>query len=223
MKYSHVVPATFLERPNRFVARVRIGEAAETVPVKNTGRCGELLIPGAEVYLAESRNPARKTKYDLIAVRKENGLLFNIDSQAPNQVVKEWLERRQYDRVIPEFTYGESRIDFYMERGTERFLMEVKGCTLEIGGIGYFPDAPTERGVKHLRELARAAQEGFHAMLAFVIQVDGVTEVRPNIETHPEFGLAMEAAEEAGVEILFLPCHVEPNSIEIVSVDGKSR
>ena len=223
MKYSHVVPATFLERPNRFVARVRIGEAAETVHVKNIGRCRELLIPGAEVYLAESRNPARKTRYDLIAVRKENGLLFNIDSQAPNQVVKEWLERRRYDRVVPEFTYGESRIDFYMERGTERFLMEVKGCTLEIGGIGYFPDAPTERGVKHMRELARAAQEGVHAVLAFVIQVDGVTEVRPNTETHPEFGLALEAAEKAGVEILFLPCHVEPNSIEIVSVDGKSR
>ena len=223
MKYSHVVPATFLERPNRFVARVQIGEAAETVHVKNTGRCRELLIPGAEVYLAESRNPARKTRYDLIAVRKENGLLFNIDSQAPNHVVKEWLERRQYDRVIPEFTYGESRIDFYMERGTERFLMEVKGCTLEIDGVGYFPDAPTERGVKHLRELARAAQEGFHAMLAFVIQVDGVTEVRPNTETHPEFGLALEAAEKAGVEILFLSCHVEPNSIEIVSADGKSR
>lgn len=223
MKYSHVVPATFLERPNRFVARVRIGEADETVHVKNTGRCRELLISGAEVYLAESRNPARKTRYDLIAVRKENGLLFNIDSQAPNQVMKDWLERRQYDRVVPEFTYGESRIDFYMERGTERFLMEVKGCTLEIGGVGYFPDAPTERGVKHLRELARAAQEGFHAMLAFVIQVDGVTEVRPNTETHPEFGLALEAAEKAGVEILFLPCHVEPNSIEIVSVDGKSR
>ena len=223
MKYSHVVPATFLERPNRVVARVQIGEAAETVHVKNTGRCRELLIPGAEVYLAESRNPARKTKYDLVAVRKENGLLFNIDSQAPNQVVKEWLERRQYDRVIPEFSYGESRIDFYMERGTERFLMEVKGCTLEIGGVGYFPDAPTERGVKHLRELVRAAQEGFHAMLAFVIQVDGVTEVRPYIETHPEFGSALEAAEEAGVEILFLSCHVEPNSIEIVSADGKSR
>ena len=137
--------------------------------------------------------------------------------------MKEWLERRQYDRVIPEFTYGESRIDFYMERGTERFLMEVKGCTLEIGGIGYFPDAPTERGVKHLRELARAAQEGFRAMLAFVIQVDGVTEVRPNTETHPKFGLALEAAEKAGVEILFLSCHVEPNSIEIVSADGKSR
>ena len=223
MKYSHVVPATFLERPNRFVARVQIGEAAETVHVKNTGRCRELLIPGAEAYLAESHNTARKTRYDLVSVRKENGLLFNIDSQAPNQVAKEWLERRQYDRVIPEFTYGESRIDFYMERGTERFLMEVKGCTLEIGGIGYFPDAPTERGVKHLRELARAAQEGFHAILAFVIQVDGVTEVRPNTETHPKFGLALEAAEKAGVEILFLPCHVEPNSIEIVSVDGKSR
>lgn len=215
MRYRHVVPATFLERPNRFIARVRIGDAVETVHVKNTGRCRELLIPDAEVYLAESENPARKTKYDLIAVRKENGLLVNIDSQAPNQVAREWLEGMRFGRVVPEFRYGESRIDFYMERGTDRFLMEVKGCTLEVDGIGYFPDAPTEQGVKHLRELARAAHDGFHAMLAFVIQVDGVKEVRPNIETHPEFGLAMEEAKAAGVEILFLPCHVEPDSLEI--------
>ena len=221
MKYQTVIPAVFIERPNRFIARVRIGDAVETVHVKNTGRCRELLIPGAEVFLAESDNPARKTKYDLIAVRKENGLLVNIDSQAPNQVAREWLDRTQFDRVVPEFRYGESRIDFYMERGAGRFLMEVKGCTLEVNGIGYFPDAPTERGVKHLRELARAAHDGFHAMLAFVIQMDGVKEVRPNIETHPEFGLAMEEARRAGVEILFLPCHVEPDSLEVLYLEDK--
>ena len=215
MKYQTVIPAVFVERPNRFIARVRIGDAVETVHVKNTGRCRELLRPGAEVFLAESDNHSRKTKYDLIAVRKENGLLVNIDSQAPNQVAREWLDRTQFDRVVPEFRYGESRIDFYMERGAGRFLMEVKGCTLEVNGIGYFPDAPTERGVKHLRELARAAHDGFHAMLAFVIQMDGVKEVRPNIGTHPEFGMALEAARTAGVEILFLACHVEPDSLEI--------
>ena len=215
MKYQTVIPAVFVERPNRFIARVRIGDTVETVHVKNTGRCRELLIPGADVYLAESDNHSRKTKYDLIAVRKENGLLVNIDSQAPNQVAREWLDRMRFDRSVPEFRYGESRIDFYMERETDRFLMEVKGCTLEVDGIGYFPDAPTERGVKHLRELARAARDGFHAMLAFVIQMDGVKEVRPNIGTHPEFGMALEAARTAGVEILFLACHVEPDSLEI--------
>ena len=217
MKYQNVVPGVFLERPNRFIAIVQINGKTETVHVKNTGRCRELLLPGAEVYLAEGINPNRKTKYDLIAVRKENGLLANIDSQAPNQVAREWLENGRYDRIVPEYTYGDSRIDFYMERGTERFLMEVKGCTLEIDGIGYFPDAPTERGVKHLRELAKAAHAGYHAVLAFAIQLDGITEVRPNIVTHPEFGTALEEAKAAGVKVLFLPCHVETDSLEIVS------
>ena len=148
-----------------------------------------------------------------MAVRKGNGNLFNIDSQAPNKVVKEWLSTQGYDRVISEYRYGDSRLDFYMERDRERYLMEVKGCTLEIDGIGYFPDAPTERGVKHLRELIRARLEGYHAIAAFVIQMDGVTEVRPNIKTHPEFGRAMKEAEEAGVQILPLTCHVEPDEI----------
>ena len=144
---------------------------------------------------------------------KDNGVLFNIDSQAPNKVVKEWLATQGYDLVIPEYTYGDSRIDFYMERGSEKFLMEVKGCTLEVDGIGYFPDAPTERGVKHIRELIKAKQAGYHAMLAFVIQMDGVTDVRANVATHPEFGDALDDAKKAGVEVLFLTCHVEPGEL----------
>jgi len=165
--------------------------------------------------LTEPGTPGRKTRYDLIAVRKENAILFNIDSQAPNKVVKGWLTAQDYDTVIPEYTYGSSRIDFYMERGAERYLMEVKGCTLEIDGVGYFPDAPTERGVKHIRELIRAKEEGYHAILAFVIQMDGVTEVRANAATHPAFGEALDDARKAGVEVLFLRCHVEPDSLVI--------
>ncbi len=215
MQYDNITRATFLRRPNRFIAEVEAEGQVETVHVKNTGRCKELLIPGCEVWLTEPGTPGRKTRYDLVAVRKDNGILFNIDSQAPNKVVKEWLAGQEYDLVRPEYTYGDSRIDFYMERGEEKFLMEVKGCTLEVDGIGYFPDAPTERGVKHIRELIRAKEAGYHAILAFVIQMDGVTEVRPNTETHPEFGTAMEDARAAGVEILFLTCHVEPGTLEI--------
>ncbi len=213
MKYDNITRAIFIKRPNRFIAEVDIGGHKETVHVKNTGRCKELLIPGSEVWLTAPGTPDRKTKYDLVAVRKHTGILFNIDSQAPNRVVKEWLDTRDYDRVIPEYTYGGSRIDFYMERGEDKSLMEVKGCTLEIGGIGYFPDAPTERGVKHIRELIKAKKAGYRAMLAFVIQMHGVTEVRPNIETHPEFGAAMDDAKKAGVEVLFLTCHVEPDEL----------
>ena len=215
MKYNNIIPGIFLKRPNRFIAEVEIDGQKETVHVKNTGRCRELLIPGCEVWLTEPGTPGRKTKYDLVAVRKSSGVLFNIDSQAPNKVVKQWLETMDYNRVVPEYTYGDSRIDFYMERGKEKFLMEVKGCTLEVDGVGYFPDAPTERGVKHIRELIKAKKAGFNAVLAFVIQMDGVTEVRPNTEMHPEFGEAMNDAKMAGVEILFLTCHVEPDKLEI--------
>ena len=216
MKYENITPAIFLNRPNRFIAEVAIDGRKEIVHVKNTGRCRELLVPGCNVWLTEPGTPGRKTRYDLIATRKENGILFNIDSRAPNVVVKEWLQKQNFDKIIPEYKYGNSRIDFYMERGEECFLMEVKGCTLEIDGVGYFPDAPTERGVKHLRELAAAAHLGYKAILAFVIQMDGVSEVRPNIETHPEFGMALEEAKEAGVQVLFLQCHVEPDLIVIV-------
>ncbi|MCR5489005.1 MAG: DNA/RNA nuclease SfsA [Saccharofermentans sp.] len=217
MVYDNVTRAVFVKRPNRFIAEVNIDGRRETVHVKNTGRCKELLIPGSEVWLTAPGTPDRKTKYDLIAVRKNSGILFNIDSQAPNKVVKEWLASQDYDAVVPEYTYGDSRIDFYMERGNEKYLMEVKGCTLEIGGVGYFPDAPTERGVKHIRELIKAKEAGYHAILAFVIQMDGVYEVRANADTHPEFGTALDEAQKAGVEIRFLKCHVEPDSLTVVS------
>ncbi len=184
--------------------------------MKNTGRCKELLIPGVTVYLATSDIPARKTKYDLVAVEKTGFGIINIDSQAPNAVVKEWLQSQNYDYVKPEYSYGNSRIDFYMEKGTDKYLMEVKGCTLEIEGIGYFPDAPTERGVKHLRELAVASTLGYKCILAFVIQMEGITEVRPNISTHPEFGQALDEAKAAGVQVLFLQCNVTVDSLEII-------
>ncbi|MDO4285908.1 MAG: DNA/RNA nuclease SfsA [Eubacteriales bacterium] len=222
MKYENITRATFLSRPNRFIAEVDIDGNKEIVHVKNTGRCRELLIPGCEVWLTAPGNPGRKTRYDLVTVRKETGILFNIDSQAPNQVVKEWLAGQEYSLIIPEYTYGDSRIDFYMEQKAgrkviQKILMEVKGCTLEKDGIGYFPDAPTERGVKHIRELIRAKREGYEATLAFVIQMDGVIEVRPNTDTHPEFAAAMDEARAAGVNVQFLTCHVEPDEITIQS------
>jgi sugar fermentation stimulation protein A len=216
MTYDNITKAIFIDRPNRFTAHVNLNGTVETVHVKNTGRCRELLVPGAEVWLTASGNPLRKTVYDLVAVRKSNGVLFNIDSQAPNKVANEWLAEQGFDRIVPEHTYGNSRVDFYMERGEERFLMEVKGCTLEVDGVGYFPDAPTERGVKHIRELIKAKTEGYQAVLAFVIQMDGVTEVRANVATHPGFGEALEDAKRAGVEILFLHCHVEADSISVL-------
>ena len=246
MKYNHVVPATFLSRPNRFIAKVCLCDGREeTVHVKNTGRCKELLISGCNVYLEKSENPNRKTLYDLIAVEKrydeifdwgifplafrnrmndgkEKTLLFNIDSQAPNKVVLEWLKKQDYSVIKPEFTFGKSRFDFYLEKidsvtgKTEKILLEVKGCTLEVCGVGYFPDAPTERGVKHLNELSAAIGEGYKSVLAFVIQMEGVTEVFPNVKTHPEFANALEEAQKFGVEVLFLPCKVKADCLEIV-------
>ncbi|WP_029200817.1 DNA/RNA nuclease SfsA [Oribacterium sp. NK2B42] len=215
MNYENIVPGVFLKRPNRFIAEVEIDGRKETVHVKNTGRCRELLVPGCEVWLTAPGTLGRKTKYDLVVVRKSTGVLFNIDSQAPNKVVKEWLSTQGFDRVIPEYTFGDSRIDFYMEKGDERFLMEVKGCTLEFDGIGYFPDAPTERGVKHIRELIKAKARGYRTALAYVIQMEGVSEVRPHREMHPEFGEAIDDAINAGVEILFLRCKVEPDKLWI--------
>ena len=213
MRYQNIARGIFIDRPNRFTAHVEVDGRTETVHVKNTGRCRELLLPGAEVWLTAPGTAGRKTKYDLVSVRKSNGIMINIDSQAPNAVVREWLEKQPYDLIRPEYTYGDSRMDFYLERGSERTLMEVKGCTLEIDGIGYFPDAPTERGVKHLRGLARAVKDGYRAAIAFAIQMEGITEVRPNVQTHPEFGTAFEEAISAGVSVLFLACHVEPDGL----------
>ncbi len=216
MKYGKVVEGRFLHRPNRFIAQVSIDGKEETVHVKNTGRCRELLLPGATVVLEVSDNPNRKTAYDLIAVYKQKIGLVNMDSQAPNKVVAEWLKGQDYTKIKPEYTYGNSRIDFYMEKGEEKYLLEVKGCTLEIDGIGYFPDAPTERGVKHLKELTRAAKEGYHCSVAFVIQMEGVYEVRPYDVTQPAFGEALEEARNAGVDVLFLCCEVKPGELRIV-------
>lgn len=216
MHYENIIHGEFVSRPNRFIAKVIVEGKEETVHVKNTGRCKELLLPGSDVILEISDNPNRKTKYDLISVYKEGLGLVNIDSQAPNKVVKEWLERQGYDTIKPEYTYGNSRLDFYMEKAGEKYLLEVKGCTLEIDGVGYFPDAPTERGVKHLRELAKAAGEGYHAMAVFVIQMEGVQEVRPNVATHEEFGVALREAQEAGVEVLPLCCKVTEDELWIL-------
>ncbi|MCI6821845.1 MAG: DNA/RNA nuclease SfsA [Clostridiales bacterium] len=216
MKYREITEGWFIDRPNRFIAHVDIDGRVETVHVKNTGRCRELLRPGAVVCLEVSDNPRRKTKYDLISVFKENLGWVNIDSQAPNKVVREWLEKQDYDLIKPEYKYGDSRIDFYMEKDGRKYLMEVKGCTLEIDGVGYFPDAPTQRGVKHLRELISASREGYECTAAFVIQMEGITEVRPNTETHPQFGKVLEEAEVAGVRILCLQCSVGEDSLEII-------
>lgn len=215
MRYKHIIHGKFHSRPNRFIAKVWVEGKLETVHVKNTGRCRELLLPDAEVILEVSDNPKRKTRYDLIGVYKENLGWVNIDSQAPNKVVREWLEKQGYTYIKPEYTYGASRIDFYMEQGEQRYLMEVKGCTLEIDGIGYFPDAPTDRGVKHLKELTGAVQEGFQCYVAFVIQMQGVNEVRANVATHKEFGEALYAAKAAGVKVLCLGCRLTENTLEV--------
>lgn len=215
MKYSNIVKGIFENRPNRFIAHVWLNGILETVHVKNTGRCKELLLPGAIVILEDCKNPNRKTRYDLIAVYKEGLGLVNIDSQAPNKVVAEWLANQDYDYIKPEYKYGDSRVDFYMEKNGEKYLMEVKGCTLEIDGIGYFPDAPTVRGVKHLRELIKATQNGYHCSIAFVIQMPNVSMVLPNEATHPEFKLVFEEAIETGVEVHYLHCQVEEDSLHI--------
>lgn len=216
LKYREIADGIFIDRPNRFVAHVNINGIVETVHVKNTGRCKELLLPGASVRMEVADNPNRKTKYDLVAVHKQGLGWVNMDSQAPNKVVAEWLALQGYTFIKPEYPYGRSRIDFYMEKGAQKYLMEVKGCTLEIDGIGYFPDAPTERGVKHLHELAQAQRDGYQCAVAFVIQMEGITEVRPNIHTQPEFGAALTAAKKAGVQVLFLLCRIERDTLEII-------
>lgn len=226
MYYNKTIKAIFHSRPNRFIANVTVDGVSETVHVKNTGRCKELLVPGVTVILEESDNPARKTKYDLIAVYKEGLGLVNMDSQAPNKVVGEWLAESGYfselSFVKPEYTYGASRVDFYFEYAGKKALMEVKGCTLEREGIGYFPDAPTERGVKHLNELAAAVSAGYEAYLAFVIQMPGVEVVLPNVETHKEFGEALGRAVRAGVKVLYLQCEMAEDSLQIVRcTEGK--
>ncbi|MDO5135448.1 MAG: DNA/RNA nuclease SfsA [Eubacteriales bacterium] len=218
MRYEGIRRGIFLDRPNRFIAHVRLGEEVETVHVKNTGRCRELLVPGAAVILEEGKNPARKTKYDLICVYKGRRLI-NMDSQVPNQAAREWIEGGglfpEKVEVQREKTYGNSRFDLYVQSPVRKAFIEVKGVTLEEEGIARFPDAPTLRGVKHLEELIRCRQEGHEAYILFVIQMKDVQAFEPNWETHEEFGRALQRARDAGVRILVRDCLVEEDSIEI--------
>ena len=273
MKYNQVVPGTFLQRPNRFIAHVLISGKEEVCHVKNTGRCRELLIPGCNVYCAVSDNPQRKTKYDLIAVEKiiesqtifanagtpsqkikrspetNSTLLVNMDSQAPNAAVKEWLQSGaspfgNIDYIKPEYKYGNSRFDFYLECKTEtkrtgvssnstekteamqapteiettrsrKIFLEVKGVTLEDNGVVLFPDAPTERGVKHVRELIRCHEEGFETYVLFVVQMERALYFTPNSKTHPQFADALCDAQKAGVQLLAYTCKVTPDEMKI--------
>ena len=218
IRYENTVPGIFIRRINRFVAEVLIDGNAERVHVKNTGRLQELLLPDVKVTLQRADNPGRSTVYDLISVYKPRLKWVNIDSLAPNELMKQKLMSLNYDVVKPEYTFGDSRFDFYMERDGERYLTEVKGCTLAADlkrGIGLFPDAPTERGVKHLDELAAAAKEGYHCEIAFVIQMNGIHMVFPNNDTQPEFGQAIVRAAKAGVQVVCYSCHVEADSMRI--------
>ena len=218
MQYQQVKKAVFLSRPNRFVARVELDGGTETVHVKNTGRCRELLVPGAPVWLAESGNPARKTRFDLIAVDK-GGLLVNMDAQAPNQVFREWAEEGRFvpglTLLRPETAWGRSRFDFYWEAGPRRGFAEIKGVTLEEDGHARFPDAPTQRGVKHLEELIACRAEGYEAAVCFVLQMSGMRDFAPNDATHPAFGEALRRAAASGVEVLAVECRVEPDGLWI--------
>ena len=217
MRYGKIQAARFLRRPNRFVAEVELEGRTGAVHVKNTGRCRELLVPGARVYLTPGENPARKTAWDLIAVEK-GPLLINMDAQAPNRVFGEWAAAGHFvpglTLLRPETTWGRSRFDFYWEAGPERRgFVEVKGVTLEQDGVAAFPDAPTERGVRHLEELSAARREGYECAVCFVIQMKGPTRFRPNEATHPAFGAALRAAAEAGVDVLAYDCRVTPDQL----------
>lgn len=216
MQYQAIVSGRFLRRPNRFIAQVEAEGDVRIVHVKNTGRCRELLTPGVTVYLEKSGNPNRKTAYDLIAVQKGE-LLVNMDAQAPNRVFAEWLEPRLPQGTVlrREYVYGNSRLDFCVESSRGLYLIEVKGVTLEEGGAARFPDAPTERGVKHLRELQKAAEAGLGAALFFVVQMEGMKSVAPNDGTHPAFGAALREAAAAGVRVCAYDCAVTPGSLEI--------
>lgn len=222
MKYSKVVEGQFLSRPNRFIAKVLINGAEETVHVKNTGRCKELLVSGAKVYLYEASNPQRKTKYDLVAVEKitdRGTLLINMDSQVPNDVAEEWLRDcnlfSENAEIRREFTYNKSRFDFYIEDGLRKAFLEVKGVTLENDGVASFPDAPTERGVKHINELIEAVKEGYEAYILFVIQMKEIHLFKPNDLTHKAFGDALRNAHSNGVKIIAVDSIIEPDSIKI--------
>ena len=217
MKYGKMVPGKFLTRPNRFIAHVEIEGKQEVCHVKNTGRCRELLPPGAQVWCEVAGNPARKTKFDLITVKKGQRLI-NMDSQAPNAAVKEWLSAGglgAVENLRPETVHGGSRFDFSFTLEGRPCLLEVKGVTLETDGVCAFPDAPTERGARHLRELAQAAREGYGAYVLFVIHMSAVQFLHPTDATDPEFGLALREAAAAGVQVMAMDCRVEIDGMTI--------
>ncbi len=231
MFYANTKTAKFISRPNRFIANVELDGEPVVCHVKNTGRCRELLVPGAEVILEKSGNPRRSTLYDLIGVWKGTRLI-NIDSQAPNKVFHEWVQDGHlFTRVTlikPEYRYRSSRLDFYIEAEDKKILVEVKGVTLEEDGVVMFPDAPTQRGVRHLHELADAVREGYTAYVFFIVQMKDVLYFTPNYKTHEEFGKVLQEAQEAGVHIMALDCVVTENSITAgepveVKIDPKER
>ena len=215
MHYQNIVPGRFLSRPNRFIAHIEIDGKVEICHVKNTGRCKELLPPGVQVWCEKSDNPTRKTLYDLIAVQKGHRLI-NMDSQAPNAAVKEWLSAGglgKIENLKPESRFGDSRFDFSFAKDGVPCFLEVKGVTLENDGVCAFPDAPTVRGAKHLQELTALAKAGYGAYVLFVIQMDDVKYLHPNDATDPAFGQALRAAAAAGVQVLAMDCTVTPDSM----------
>ena len=218
MQYTNVMVGKFIARANRFIAHVEIAGREEIVHVKNTGRCKELLLPGVTVYVQHFPEGKRKTKYDLIAVEKQN-ILINMDSQAPNKVVQEWLVAKEpFGKITylkPECKHGDSRFDFYLETEAKKIFIEVKGVTLEEKGVVMFPDAPTERGVKHVQELRHCLEQGYEAVVIFVVQMEGMRYFTPNRRTHAAFAEALERAEACGVKLLALTCAVTPDSLTI--------
>lgn len=216
MRYENIRQGVFLSRPNRFIAHVETCGGVEVCHVKNTGRCRELLVPGAPVWLTESANPARRTRFDLVAVQKGDRLI-NMDAAAPNRVFGEVLAAGLLlpspTLIRPETRFGDSRLDFYVENRSSRAFCEVKGVTLERDGVALFPDAPTERGVKHLKELVKCVEAGFSAWAVFIVQMRDVRYFTPNRATHPAFADALRAASDAGVRLLCLDCRVTPDSI----------
>lgn len=218
MKYESIVKGKFISRPNRFIAIVEVEGKTETVHVKNTGRCKELLVEGATVFLEKSNNPERKTKYDLIAVYKGDNLI-NMDSQAPNEMVYEWLALgnlfSKNAKIKREVTFGDSRFDIYIEEKEKKAFIEVKGVTLENDGVASFPDAPTERGIKHIKELISARERGYDTYIFFVIQMKGVTKFEPSYKNHMEFAKALKEAQDRGVKILAYDSIVTPDEIKI--------
>ena len=217
MQYHNIREGRFLSRPNRFIAHVEIDGQVEVCHVKNTGRCRELLVPGTTVWVEESDNPNRKTRFDLITVDR-GGMMINMDSQVPNKLFAEWAKEGHMgalDEIRAECRFGESRFDFRLRQGEQLTYVEVKGCTLEVDGQALFPDAPTERGVKHIRELMAVRAAGHDAILFIVIQMKGVKVFRPNRTTHPAFADALLEAQAAGVEIMAWDCIVTPDRIFI--------